>query len=107
MTTSTITHPLGLDFGADFAELGDYLRDNPALARRIPCGRHVSIPLKGATTEDRLAELHDIAREMGTAVEWHGDRWVAEVKFGAVALVAHHAPACFLRVQDAAKEQAA
>jgi hypothetical protein len=102
--TITAPHPLALDFGADFADLAAFLRDNPDLAARIPCGRHVSIPLKGETSDERLAELHDIAREMGTAVEWHGDRWAAEIKFGAtVTLVAHHSPACFLRVQDAAR----
>jgi len=92
-------HPLGLDFAADFGQLGAYLRDHPVLAARFRSARHLSIPLVGASTAERLADLHGIAREMGTAVDWRGSVFATDIRFGAVTLEAHHSPTAFLTIQ--------
>ena len=93
-----------MDFAAGFEALAAFLRKHPALHDRLPDRRHVSIPLKGTTSEERRAELHDIAREMGTAVDSDGLMPFAAVKFGPVVLVAHHNQAAFIAVQDAKRE---
>jgi len=99
MTISTTAHPLGLDFAADFGELGAYLREHPLLGARFNAGKYVNIPLVGASTAERLADLHGIAREMGTAVDWRGGVFAADIRFGAVVLEAHHSPTAFLTIQ--------
>jgi len=115
MTATIPPHPLGLDFGAGFGELGEYLRVHPELAARIRSARHVHIPLVGATGPERIADLYDVAREMGTVAEWGAPGFFsASVRFGspdprlgAVILEAHHNPQSFIQVQDAAKRAAA
>lgn len=97
----TITEaPAETDFAAGFEALAAFLREHPALRDRLPAPRHVSIPLKGSTTDERIADLFAIAREMGTVAEWNGTMHVAAVGFGPVVLTAHHNPLAFLQVQE-------
>jgi hypothetical protein len=103
----TAPHPLALDFGADFADLAAFLREHPEVAARLRSARHVNIPLVGTFAVERMTDLHNVARELGTAVDWRGGCFAAHIRFGAVTLEAHHSPASFLRVRDAAKGQAA
>lgn len=103
---TTISAPPEADIASDFEAAGAFLRANPDLSRRIPA-RNINIPLKGTTTEERLAELEAIAREMGTAVVPRDGMQVAAVKFGRVTFEAHHSPSSFLIVQGAQRKAAA
>jgi hypothetical protein len=97
----TITEaPAETDFAAGFEALAAFLCEHPALRDRLPAPRHVSIPLKGRASDERIAELHAVAREMGTVVEWNGTVHAAAVEFGPVVLAAHHNPLAFLQVQE-------
>ena len=96
--TISITDP-GLDLAAGFEDLGACLRDHPAIAARMAGRRIVNIPLAGATADERIADLHAVARDLGTVVEWHGECLSAAAHFGGVTLEAHHNPAAFLTIQ--------
>lgn len=97
--TITIAPP-ETDIASGFERLAAFLRENPAITARMPSPRVVNIPLRGTGPEARLAELHDVAREMGTAVEWHGGIFIAAADFAGVRLEAHHNPESVLVLRD-------
>jgi hypothetical protein len=96
-----ISAPPEADLASDFEALGAFLKDHPAIKRLMSGRRIVNIPLAGTTPGERLAELHDVARELGTAVEWNGGVFATALHFGGVTLEAHHNPDSVIRVQDA------
>ena len=95
--TVTAPHPLALGFEADYAAFGRWLDEHPEIAARLS---HIhSVPVRGHTPAERIAELEARAAEMGARIEPRGPGYeAAAVRFGRVVVEAHHSDASFLRL---------